>query len=162
MLAAEASAVLILIQGVFGCLGVIALAIFFIALWNRSDREAPLAMAICAPLTIVSTLIIVWSFHTRGFEFSDGARVGYVTKLSKKGFIWPTWEGEMQMGGINVDTGGAVSARTWEFSISSDTIASQLLDAMENSKRVKLHYKDYACRGIKWGSSTYDIVEVKQ
>jgi hypothetical protein len=115
---------------------------------------------------VVAFVLGVWlawdSAVMRGFSYSDGMRVGYVTKLSKKGVLFPTWEGEMQIGGINAEEGGSVGGRTWEFSVSSDPIATELMRAMETGKRLKLAYTDYGFRGWSWGSTTYDITAVKE
>jgi hypothetical protein len=38
------------------------------------------------------------------FDYSDGSRVGVVTKLSRKGLICKTWEGQMNLGGMKTVT----------------------------------------------------------
>ncbi len=110
---------------------------------------------------LLSFFVLYQSAWMEGFSFSDGNRVGFVTKLSRRGYFFPTWEGELQLGGISPDGGGAVSAATWSFSVASDEVAEAIRKAMENGKRVQLHYKEFRARGWRWGSSDYNIVEVK-
>lgn len=44
-------------------------------------------------------LIILVLFISGCLEYSDGQRVGIVTKFSQKGLIWKTWEGELRPSG---------------------------------------------------------------
>ncbi len=51
-------------------------------------------------LAIVVAIIVVmglWTWLTLTWTYADGERAGYVQKLSKKGWICKTWEGEMAM-----------------------------------------------------------------
>lgn len=110
---------------------------------------------------LVSFFVIYQSAWMEGFRFSDGNRVGFVTKLSKRGYFFSNWEGELQLGGISPDGGGAVSAATWSFSVARDEVAEEIRKAMENGKRVQLHYNEFRARGWRWGSTDYNVVEVK-
>ena len=51
-------------------------------------------------IAIVAAIIVVmalWTWLTLTWSYADGERAGYVQKLSKKGWICKTWEGEMAM-----------------------------------------------------------------
>ena len=41
--------------------------------------------------------IVLFTLAALNFAYSRGERVGYVQKLSKKGWICKTWEGELAM-----------------------------------------------------------------
>lgn len=94
--------------------------------------------------------------------YSEGTRHGTVVKLSKKGFINKTWEGEMNLGQVRANKEGQLTPSVWEFSVSSDEVAKQLLDSLEKNAGVSVKYKETAARGSYWFSTNYDIVEVKQ
>jgi hypothetical protein len=92
------------------------------------------------------------------WAYSDGNRAGYIQKFSTKGWLCKTHEGELAM-----TTVPGTAPVVWPFTISSDTVASQLTEAM--GKRVILHYKEYrhiptAC----FGETTYfvDKVEIQE
>lgn len=88
-------------------------------------------------------------------HFSEGERVGVVRKLSKKGWIWKTYEGELM---LNAGMGTTV-LDTFNFSVPNDSIAKALLNAM--GENVVLHYDQYIYVPWKVGGSNYLIKDFK-
>src|SRR5437764_11775610 len=41
--------------------------------------------------------VVAWTWITLHFSYSTGERVGYIQKISRKGWICKTWEGELAM-----------------------------------------------------------------
>jgi hypothetical protein len=70
------------------------------------------------------------------WSYSSGERAGWVQKLSKKGFLCKTWEGEMAM----VSLPGSVPEK-FVFTAWDDQIAERVSQAM--GKRVSLRYEDH-------------------
>lgn len=70
---------------------------------------------------------------TLHYAYSDGERAGYVQKLSRKGWLCKTWEGEMAM----VTMPGTLTEK-FEFTADSDAIAAQINESV--GKRVALTY----------------------
>src|SRR5450631_2377634 len=62
-----------------------------------------------------------YTWITLHWSFSKGERVGYVQKLSQKGWMVKTWEGELQM----LPVPGAMPEK-FEFSVRDDAIAQKL------------------------------------
>jgi hypothetical protein len=80
-------------------------------------------------------------------NYSDGDRVGYVTKLSKKGLMYKSYEGEMQLDTFTGTVGpnGAMGmTNVFEFN-ADDSVVPDLQKAMEQHKRVRLHYNQWGC-----------------
>ena len=48
-------------------------------------------------------------------HYSDGERIGYITKFSRKGVMFKSWEGH-----LNMTQTGMNSADGWDFSIDND------------------------------------------
>lgn len=69
------------------------------------------------------------------WNFSTGERAGWVQKLSKKGWICKTWEGEMAM----VTMPGAVPEK-FLFTVWDDAVADEINKKI--GKRVALHYEE--------------------
>jgi hypothetical protein len=69
------------------------------------------------------------------WSYSDGERAGWVQKLSKKGWLCKTWEGEMAM----VTMPGAIPEK-FLFTVRDDKVAEQINRIM--GKRVTLHYEE--------------------
>jgi hypothetical protein len=77
-----------------------------------------------------------FTFLTLHWSYSEGERAGYVQKLSRRGFLCKTWEGEMAM----VTMPGTV-AEKFLFTIPSDAVAARVNAAV--GKRMALHYEQH-------------------
>ena len=108
-------------------------------------------------VVIVPTLIFVaWTAITLSYTYSTGYRAGYVQKISKKGWICPTWEGELQM----VNLPGAAPER-WSFTVRDALVAGSVRASIGH--RVALEYEEH--RGVPsscFGETGYFIVGVRQ
>lgn len=87
-------------------------------------------------LTILLALAAAWTWLTLSWSYADGERAGYVQKLSRKGWLCKTWEGEIAM----VTMPGAIPEK-FEFSVRDDAVA-QKINALAG-KRVVLHYRQH-------------------
>lgn len=88
-------------------------------------------------LLVVAGLLFagyVWAMLS--WSYSDGERAGWVQKLSKKGWICKTWEGEMAM----VSMPGAVPEK-FLFTVRYDAVAALINGNI--GKRVSLHYEEH-------------------
>ena len=87
-------------------------------------------------------------------NFSEGDRVGKVVKVSKKGVVFKTWEGQLSYGD-NKDM--------WDFSIptSQEQVRISIDEASENNKRVKLYYKEKYITFPWRGDTKYIVYKVE-
>ena len=90
--------------------------------------------------------------------YSEGDRAGVVTKLSKKGVVCKTWEGELLMGGINQFA--APAANVFHFSVVDENIVDDLKVVMEQQKPVRLTYKQVLLPWFCDQQTEYQIVGV--
>ncbi len=94
--------------------------------------------------------------------YSEGVRAGTVIKLSRKGVMFKTWEGQ-----LNIRSFGAVRSENslsevFEFSIESDAtdVIRQLEEVSLSGERVNLHYVE-RYRALPWrGSTRYFVTKV--
>lgn len=97
-------------------------------------------------------------------NYSEGSRVGVVTKLSHKGVIFKSWEGTINQGGVKTitdsDGNSEVVANAIDFSVTNGMIVEKLKDAYKSGKRVELVYSQYLIAPITQNSE-YVIVDVK-
>jgi hypothetical protein len=106
-------------------------------------------------LVVVVLGVAGFTLLTLHWSYSEGERAGYVQKLSKKGFLCKTWEGEMAM----VTMPGTVSEK-FLFTVPSDAIAAKL--NLSVGKRMALHYQQH-----KWipsscfGDTEYFVTDVR-
>ena len=93
-------------------------------------------------MRIVAAIIVAVALAVAGYfwvvfawSYSTGERVGWVQKLSKKGWICKTWEGELTM----ISMPGAVPEK-FQFTVRDAAVADRINRAM--GKRVALHYEE--------------------
>ena len=107
---------------------------------------------------IVVTPILVfsgWAFVALHTSYSTGDRAGYLQKLSKRGWMCKTWEGELQMNGFP-----GLAPEVFTFSVRSDSIAAEL--NKNAGQRVVVTYSQH--KGVPsscFGDTEYYITGVR-
>ena len=113
-------------------------------------------MLLLAILVLPIVIFSLWAWVTLGWVYSTGDRAGYVQKLSKKGWLCKTWEGELNM----VSPPGSMTPQIFAFTVPSDSLAAILMQDM--GKRVSLTYEEH--RGIPsscFGETGYFVTNVR-
>ena len=111
-------------------------------------------------IAVVALLLIVGGFGLYVWgalkvSYSSGERSGFVQKLSKKGWVCKTWEGEMAM-----VTMPGTAPEIFYFSVRNDAIAEKINRSM--GKRVALSYGQH--KGVPtqcFGETEYHITDVR-
>ena len=96
-----------------------------------------------------------WAWVTLNYSYSKGERAGYVQKLSKKGWLCKTWEGELAMANLP-----GTMPEIFQFSVRNDSVARVLEDNI--GKRVALSYEQH--RGVPtscFAETEYYITNVR-
>jgi hypothetical protein len=111
---------------------------------------------------ILVTLLIAAFLFVNYASFSSGYRAGVPIKISHKGVIFKTWEGQLNVGGLTNSGQGAIPT-TWEFSIEEDAaeVREKIDQAISEGKRVKLRYKEKYFRLFWKGDTKYFVYEVE-
>ena len=109
---------------------------------------------------IVVLIFLLFGYWKYYFTYSDGYRSGLLQKLSHKGNLFKTYEGELVQRSI-VSTGNVgIASEKFYFSVTSDSVAKNM--QKYEGKNVKLHYKEKNGT-LPWrGDSRYivDAIEV--
>ncbi len=120
--------------------------------WNRRHwRKLTLISVIVIPILIFGG----WAWFTLNYEYSRGDRAGYVQKLSKKGWLCKTWEGELAMANLP----GAMP-EIFKFTVKKDSVAKLLEKNL--GKQVSITYEEH--KGIPtscFGETMYYITNVR-
>jgi len=106
------------------------------------------------PALIVSAFA-AYTWSALHLSYSKGERSGYVQKLSKKGWVCKTWEGEMAMVSIPGTT-----PEIFNFSVRDDAVAAKLNQTI--GKRVAVSYEQH--KGVPtqcFGETDYFVTDVK-
>jgi hypothetical protein len=106
---------------------------------------------------LVGGLLFWWKYY---YTYSDGSRSGMLQKLSHKGNIFKTHEGELVLSSIASSANVALASEKFYFSIADDSIAKKMNEF--EGKRVKLHYEEKK-GALPWrGESNYIVDGVTQ
>ena len=110
-------------------------------------------------LLIISSAFFYWKYY---YTYSDGFRSGMLQKLSHKGNLMKTYEGELVLSSISSTNNIALASEKFYFSIEIDSLAKRMMDY--EGKKVRVHYKQKKGT-LSWrGDSEYivDAVTVEQ
>jgi hypothetical protein len=77
-----------------------------------------------------------WTWAALNYSYSTGERSGYVQKISSKGWVCKTWEGELAM-----VTQPGVPPQIFTFSVRDERVASELMNLA--GRRVSLTYDQH-------------------
>jgi hypothetical protein len=109
-----------------------------------------------AAIVILPALVLAaYTWFVLTWSFSAGERAGYVQKLSRKGWLCKTWEGEMAL----VSMPGTV-AEKFPFTVPDDDVARRINDSI--GARVALTYEQHI--GVPttcFGETQYFVTGVK-
>ncbi|HJQ11324.1 MAG TPA: hypothetical protein VJ840_09875 [Gemmatimonadaceae bacterium] len=107
-------------------------------------------------LLVPAVIVALWIWVTLGFVYSSGDRAGYLQKISKKGWLCKTWEGEIAMTPLP-----GATPQYFEFTVRNDSIA-RLLETYAG-KQVSLKYEEH--RGVPtscFGDTRYFVTAVQR
>jgi len=90
-------------------------------------------------LLVIALALATYTWLSLTWSYSDGERVGILQKVSRKGWLCKTYEGELAQYVVS-----GVMPQIWEFTVRDATVASRLNRAL--GERVRLHYTEH--RGI--------------
>jgi hypothetical protein len=102
-------------------------------------KNHKLASVLTIVIVVPIVAVTVWTLAALNYTYSSGERAGFLQKISKKGWICKTWEGELQLSAIP----GSVPEK-FDFTVRSDSIAA-VLNKM-NGERIVVNYDQH--RGL--------------
>jgi len=106
-------------------------------------------------LGVVIGLVALYFAIAVNWSYSSGERAGWVQKLSKKGWLCKTWEGELAMVSIP-----GTAPEIFAFSVRDDAVAERINTSL--GRRVALSYEQH--KGIPttcFGETEYFVDNVK-
>ena len=123
---------------------------------NKSNGLSSFMRRIGLILLLVLALFCWWKYF---YTFSDGYRTGLVQKLSHKGNLFKTYEGELVLSSIASTSSVTLASEKFYFTVSNDSIA-KLLQNFEG-RQAKLHYEQKNGKLFWRGESEYIVDAVE-
>jgi hypothetical protein len=111
--------------------------------------------ALLGLVVLVSAILAAYTWVALSWSYSEGERAGFMQKLSKKGWICKSWEGELSL----VALPGAAPEK-FLFSVRDDAVAARINQQV--GQRVALTYEEH--RGLPttcFGDTEYFVTDVK-
>lgn len=106
-------------------------------------------------LVVAGLLFAAYIWAMLSWSYSSGERAGWVQKLSNKGYMCKTWEGEMAL----VSLPGSMPEK-FIFTVRDDQAAEKLHAVM--GKRVSVHYEQHIWLPTScFGETNYFVTDVK-
>ena len=87
-------------------------------------------------LLLLALLAAAYFAVVLNWSYSSGERAGWIQKLSEKGWICKTWEGELAL----VSLPGSSTVEKFQFTVRDDQVAAEIAKVM--GRRVTLHYEE--------------------
>lgn len=117
---------------------------------TRNKLLIVLLSLLLVPLVIAA----LWVWIALGYTYASGERAGYIQKISKKGWLCKTWEGELAMANLP-----GTMPQIFTFTVRNDSIAHVI--EQNAGKQVSLTYQQH--RGVPtscFGETEYFVTGV--
>jgi len=118
-------------------------------------KNHKLVTALVLVIVVPLVAFTIYTFAALNYVYSSGERAGFLQKISKKGWICKTWEGEIQLAAIP----GSMPEK-FEFTVRSDSIA-EVLNKL-NGERVVVTYEQH--KGLPtscFGDTEYFVTQAR-
>jgi hypothetical protein len=111
-------------------------------------------IALLILLLVPMVIVALWIWIALGYTYASGERAGYIQKISKKGWLCKTWEGELAMANLP-----GTMPQIFTFTVRTDSVARVL--EQNAGKQVSLTYEQH--RGVPtscFGETEYFVTGV--
>jgi hypothetical protein len=111
-------------------------------------------------ITVIVLLILLffagWFYWKYYYTYSDGNRSGLLQKMSHRGNVFKTYEGELVLNSLIANSASPMSAEKFYFSVADEALGKTMSNY--EGKRVVIHYQQK--NGIlPWRGDTEYIVD---
>lgn len=118
-------------------------------------RRHPLIITLVVLIALPLLVFTLWAGVTLNYTYSSGERAGFLQKISKRGWLCKTWEGELQLSAIP-----GSQPEKFLFTTRSDSLAAAMQKL--SGQRVVLDYKQHiGVPGTCFGDTEYFITGVR-
>ncbi len=107
---------------------------------------------------IISGIVLAVVLWICSWSYSEGTRSGHLIKVSKKGVVFKTIEGALNLGGIDMSDG--LEGNIWSFTILNDSLVKAV--APFEGKKVKVYYQE-RFKTMPWlGDTNYIVTKIEE
>ncbi len=131
--------------------------------WLQNAKKTMIKWTKRIVLIVLFGIIAVFSFSYWG-TYSEGIRSGMVVKISKKGWIFKTYEGQLNLQTFGANKSPNMVSESFEFSVDPDKqdVIKVLEEASLSGERVSLKYSERLAKFFWRGDTKYFVTEVER
>jgi hypothetical protein len=111
-------------------------------------------------LAVILLVSAATAYFISSYTYSEGSRAGLLIKFSKRGYVFKTYEGELNIGGIQPSSTAIGMNLIWKFSVRDNATAEKLMRS--EGKYVSLHYKEVIKNFFWQGDTKYFVDGVEE
>lgn len=131
----------------------------------NSPKVSPRKSHIVRNLLIILLVLVAGTYVLLYFGiYDEGIRAGNVVRISKKGIVFKTYEGQLNLQSFGALKGASTFAETFDFSVEKNKpeVIRELEAVALSGERVNLHYiKRYS--KFPWrGGTKYFVISVER
>ena len=112
-------------------------------------------------IAITALVLLIISYFIFG-SYSSGYRAGKIMKLSNKGVLFKTYEGQLDIGGLESSGSDGAATTVWAFSVKDHNVVENINNAVDNNWRVKLYYKEKYYKLFFFGDTKHFVYKVEK
>ena len=105
-------------------------------------------------LTLIVMIGVAYAIFN--IKSSEGTQAGVLIRFAQKGVVIKTYEGELNIGGMNTVPNTAQQNETWAFSVRDKATAEKLMQM--TGRKVSLHYSEVV-KSMPWQGQTDVFVD---
>lgn len=105
-------------------------------------------------LTLIVALGVAYAISN--IKSSEGTQAGVLIRFAQKGVVIKTYEGELNIGGMNTVPNTAQANQIWSFSVRDKATADKLMQMA--GRKVSLHYGEVV-NSMPWQGQTNYFVD---
>jgi len=103
---------------------------------SASKRRKWILIAVAALVLVPILGFWAWSGITLSYSYSSGERAGFLQKLSRKGWLCKTWEGELALQNVP-----GTQAEIWAFTVRDEAVAKKIQEL--EGQKVAVTYEQH-------------------
>jgi hypothetical protein len=117
----------------------------------QTIKRHPLASGVSIVVGLPLIVFVLWTTIALNYTYSSGERAGFLQKISKRGWVCKTWEGDLQLTALP----GAAPEK-FNFSVRSDSVA-QVLNSLAGKQVVLTYEQHKGLPGSCFGDTEYFV-----
>jgi hypothetical protein len=122
----------------------------------EQSKSTSIVKKIVLFFSLIVIAVVVVFYLVSSYTYSEGSRAGLLIKFSKKGYVFKTYEGQLNIGGMQPPTTTVGANLMWNFSVKDSKVAEKMMQS--EGKYVSLHYKE-VIKNFWWQGETKYFVD---